>query len=164
MSGCRKIECLSLCCSEIRNSLGDLSLRINSIQSSLREFEKQKFDPLNERLSIMEKWNANHCQRGLDQADKLNCLDTRLTELEQWTRADEDRIYAKLKSMQDQISAIMLQIPEEIEERIEHQKKPHKCPVCEGMKTHKRMFTHGDQLVCVEDNCICCKGEGIVWG
>lgn len=47
---------------------------------------------------------------------------------------------------------------------IDKNKKPQKCPVCEGMKVHKRMLSHDGQLITIEENCICCEGKGVVWG
>lgn len=45
-----------------------------------------------------------------------------------------------------------------------YNKTPHRCPVCDGNKTHKRMMMQAGQMVWIEDNCICCEGKGIVWG
>jgi len=149
----------------------------------------------------------------IQELDKqITILNHRLSDLEEWTRRDEDCIYDRLNELDkkydqlvkdilspmkacskdfdylnvrlikiendiDKFKAVMMeQIPEEIEERLKElraelfsrpyvfNKKPHKCPVCEGMRTHKKMLMHADQMVWVEDNCICCEGKGIVWG
>ena len=47
---------------ELFNNIGNLSLKLNTMQSDLREFEKQKVDPLARRVDMCENSDIQECK------------------------------------------------------------------------------------------------------
>ena len=99
---------------ETIDAMVELSMRMNKMESQQREFEKQRVTPFEERLS----------------------------ELEQWTRKEEDRVHERLKELEERING--LEAFEEdgdyaindLRDRVKdleesYRKKPHKCGVDE---------------------------------
>lgn len=89
-------------------------------------------------------------------------LETRLSELEQWTRAEEDRVNSILKTLETKIFHLTmksqwaekaLQICEEA------QKKPHRCPACNGL-SFRTIFDENHKPENI--SCVPCDGKGFI--
>ncbi len=81
---------------------------------------------------------------------------------------DKTIMEARISSNYKILSDCMVKLDKKIDELDlipNPERKPHKCPVCEGRKTHVSLATNkaGDKAF-VEENCICCEGKGIIWG
>lgn len=63
---------------DLLDMIGNLSMKFHKMESSLREFEKQR----------------------------VNLINMRLTELEEWTRKDEDRIYERIKKLSERLDKL----------------------------------------------------------
>jgi len=59
------------------NKIGDLSMRVNLFQSGLREFEKQKVEPLVTRLDHQTKWLGELRQQYIDNHQRIEKLESR---------------------------------------------------------------------------------------
>jgi hypothetical protein len=86
--------------------------------------------------------------------ERIKNLETRLKELEEWTRKDEDRVHQQLKDLQESYQGLSAEL-RHIMENI--RKKPHKCPICDGLGGTKISGT-------IDEFCTACHGKCIVWG
>lgn len=92
---------------------------------------------------------------------EIGRLNTRVLELEEWTRKDEDKIYERLKEADSRIDKLedhVKSMTESYLKKIIENAKPHKCPVCNGKG---ELWPQGSISY---DRCESCEGNGIVWG
>lgn len=87
----------------------------------------------------------------------------RLSELEEWTRKEEDNVHSKIKSLAKWMTD---------HEKEGLEKRAFKCPVCDGQR---KIQVHSNIMEPFEKrdidslgrhfvNCVPCEGKGIVWG
>lgn len=107
--------------------------------------------------------------------EQMQRLEERIKELEDWTRTDEEVIYARIKELTDhknyqtdenrKISRHVDELEKSFKVVLQFQenKKPHKCPVCNGKcSTTLKELTCGTPFIVMP--CSSCEGKGIVWG
>ena len=75
---------------DLIDMIGNLSMKLNEMQSKFREFEKQVVAPIGMRL----------------------------TELEDWTRKDEDRIYSRIDDLKKIVDHLSVRV-EDFEDRLD---------------------------------------------
>lgn len=75
---------------DLLDMIGNLSMKLNEMQSKFREFEKQVVAPIGMRL----------------------------TELEDWTRKDEDRIYSRIDDLKKIVDHLSVRV-EDFEDRLD---------------------------------------------
>ena len=89
--------------------------------------------------------------------DTVNLIRKSLNELRQAIKEHNNEIRNRLEHL-EQLEKI-----EDMERQIYSNKKPHKCPVCEGEGKKKiKYLSDGRPLIVID--CISCEGKGIVWG
>lgn len=103
-----------------------------------------------ERINDLENMNIE---------TRLLNLEKSLAELSEWTRADEDRVYQNISKLEKAIEELSTS----------HEKKPYKCPVCEGSGrinlSKPLVIDHSPgQSTFFSMDCVPCKETGIVWG
>lgn len=143
MSGCHKPDCLSQCCKDLLNKIGELSMKVNEMASSLRTFEKERVNPKFEEVRTQMEKHGDIIDSLVSDSCRLNDIPLKVSHLEQkmkdieWLHVDDED-----GGMKNCVS----------------NKKPHKCPACDG-----EGFRLETEKFC-EHLCVSCEGKGIVWG
>ncbi len=96
---------------------------------------------------------------------ELLCIHGRISDLEMICKGKEiphhDMLIDAMHDFEKRIVALEKHLPAEINKNIqiklEPEKKPHKCIVCNGQGYTRRSM-------CTRLECVSCEGKGIVWG
>jgi len=151
------IEDLNLSLTEYVNAVADISMRVNKVDSLLREFEKQKIQPKFEEVATAI---SNHDER-IHDLENIGA-ESRLLGLEEELKSVSNALYVRNKEffdLRDECRKILSET--------NYQPKPYKCPVCNGLTLLSRKYV--DESVGENTNlppaiCISCEGKGIIWG
>lgn len=74
------------------------------------------------------------------------------------------RINSKLQELSTRINELNVMYQSILNELPVYPKKPHKCPVCDGIGMVKSYMGIKDISGCAGFECNACEGKGIVWG
>lgn len=171
------------------NAIADLSIKINKMESSLREFEKQKVDPrfkaLEDRIKLSEM-DLNHgssfeaiedlAKKFDDLQDVCNGYATTLDDLEnelvEPIRAcsnDYDYLKERIEKLESELKILRTKFLCEdyminlLNEEKSPQSNQYCCPNCKGIgKITYYVLEAADNKILLK--CLLCKGKGIVWG
>jgi hypothetical protein len=128
------------------------------LEHKTRQLDENRavFKRLNELEAIIK---TSRSSTDFSMENNAHRINERLTELEQWTRKDEDRIHEKLKELE------RFQDIAHFEYKNRNQ-KPYRCPVCDGTKfgNVKKWNRMTNEIKDVFDTCIICEGKGVIWG
>lgn len=134
---------------ETHLSFFKLQSKINKIDEYLREIKFLYSNPLQQQV-----WQENIIKR--------------LEKLEKWKEVAIDKNIQDLNRIKE-LEKSILNWEEEfyfIQGKIRsHDKKPHKCPVCNGLGN--RTLCKSDDYYAYEpfnEDCISCEGTGVLWG
>lgn len=149
----------------------EVDIRLQDVERRIDKFAKHKnrqidenrkiskrVDELEEYLREIKLLYSNPLQQQVWQES----ISTRLSELEEWTRKDEDIIYERLEKLEGLLDFTknLLNTKIHLDEKHGTRKKPHKCPLCEGSGVDL-LAIHPELKKC---NCRGCEGKGILWG
>jgi hypothetical protein len=88
-------------------TIGQWQARLYSLQMEMDAYRKAQHHSLQVFRDFYEKEKTDfihHNIKFIETISQVNGLDARLSELEQWTRADEDRIYARIEALEKKLS------------------------------------------------------------
>lgn len=142
------------------NNLSDLSVKINKLQSSLREFEKQRIDPrfheIEERVKDIE-YRLNHI------VELPTELDIRLQDVERKVDGLGNSFIKLRKEFESKLDLDYKKWVQYFNE-VHPKKTPHKCPVCNGEGVMSNVDLLSMPRPSTFPRCKTCEGKGIVWG
>lgn len=120
-----------------------ISRRVDELEEYLREIKLLYSNPLQQQV-----WQES--------------ISTRLSELEEWTRKDEDIIYERLEKLEGLLDFTknLLNTKIHLDEKLGTHKKPYCCPVC----ADKGYWNSIENSIACGGQCKACEGKGIVWG
>ena len=150
----------------INNKIEELENHINKLHEMLNIEDRITSSDFLCRLTVLEykveeleKHSFNHSTKIVSHNESLKILDERLKKLEQLNKP-----FVNYDDIQE-----IHRILKEHYKLIFHRKdkKPHKCPVCEGRMFHTIAHSYYGKLTndeLKEFKCLTCEGKGIVWG
>lgn len=143
------------CIEGINKSITDLEESYQGLSAELRFLLKENEMRKNTIGCLDSVYNdsANNLEK------LINILQERLSDLEKWTRKDEDRIYDRIKKIEETIKS-MTELPNVYWTK--YNKSPHKCPLCDGIGCG--IIGEIKELPIKTDCCHGCEGKGIIWG
>jgi hypothetical protein len=131
--------------------------KVESVSPIIKQIQE-----LSERIEKLEKMNKSCIDANpiKDIYHKFEILMKRLSELEEWTRKEEDRVCERLTEVEGLASATTDAYNRLCAPSLKQM--PHKCPVCALGILNEFMaqvtISSGEKLICLS-----CEGKGIVF-
>ena len=174
------IEDLNLSLKEYVNAVSDISMRVNKVDSLLREFEKQKIQPKFEevatavsdfliRIKTIEDFIGQNYKIDIEKlTDRIGEAELRLQSYHQgnqnWVETNVKNLHNRIDDLENgaikRIGILGNALNETSYGTYKESKSPHKCPLCEG----KGYWNKVENGMACGGRCSTCEGNGIVWG